>query len=342
MSPAAPADYLTRFALLHTRDLDESRVVMGEIWGKHEVEVIGPGPFETLVNHTEIGQTGLTYVRCPTPLRVRCTLGGDRVTVYLHEEGRSEHRLNAESAVAAPGSAVILVPGQEARMDTGAVRLLALDFPCTRVEQALLARGLPRARFEHWVRQRDLTSPAGESLRSLTRWAAQELDRPGTPLVGGPVAEHLGQTLFGLFLACVAEPLPPAAAPAPMLGKLRLSDLEGWILANLQQPLSVDALALLAHVSPRTVQLAFRRYRQCTPMEFIRRARLNGIRQELLARGGVGTVTEIAMRFGFFHMGHFSEAYRREFGESPVQTLRRLQGRPAPGGASPRDPSALS
>jgi AraC-like DNA-binding protein len=222
-------------------------------------------------------------------------------------------------------------------MDTGAVRVLALDFHSTRVEQALLARGLPTARFEHWARQRDLTSPAGEALRSLTRWAARELDRPGTPLAGGPAAEHLEQTLFSLFLACVAEPLPQATAPGPMLGRLKLSELEHWVLTNLQQPLSVDALALRAGVSPRTVQLAFRRYRQCTPLEFIRRARLHAIRNDLLAGRLGATVTAIAMQFGFFHMGHFAAAYRREFGERPAETVRRLHGGLAPDDDRTRD-----
>ncbi len=330
MSNDPSADYLTRFPLLHTRDLDESRAVIGALWGRHEVEVKGRVPFETLVNHIECGQLGLSYVRCPTPLLVRCALGGDRFTVYLHEEGRSEHRINAESAVAIPGAAVILVPGQETRLDTGPVRLLALDFPGNQVARALQARGLPTARFEHWARHRDLRSPAGESLRSLTRWAARELDRPGTPVASGPVAEHLAQTLFSLFLTCVAEPFPPDATRNPVLGRIRLSDLEGFILANLQQPLSIDSLAAFTGVSPRAVQLAFRHHRQCTPMEFIRRARLNAVRQELLARGEGVTVTEVALQFGFFHLGRFSEAYRLEFGEGPAETLRRLRTPLAP------------
>ena len=335
MTIAPPADYLTRFTVLHTHDLDESRQVMGALWGKHEVEIIGRVPFETTVNHVEIGQTGLTFVRCPTPLRVRCTLGGGRCTVFLPEEGRSLHRINAESAVAAPGSAVILVPGQDVQMDSEAVRLLALDFPAARVEQALMARRLPRAGFEQWARRRDLTSPVGAALLSLTRWAAREADPPGAPLTGGTTAEHLDQTLFSLFLDSLAEPFPPADAPGPLLGRMRLGDLDGWIHANLQQPLSVDALAMRAGVSSRAVQLAFRHYHQCTPMAFVRRARLNRIRQELLARGDAATVTEIAMKFGFFHMGHFSGAYRRAFGEPPSETVRRLRRRPAPVASRP-------
>ena len=332
MNDTPPADYLTHFALLHTRDLDESRQVMGELWGKHEVEIKGHIPFETTVNHAEIGQTGLTFVRCPTPLRVHCVLGGDRFTALLHEEGRSLHQINAESTVAGPGSAVIVVPGQDVRMDSEAVRLLALEYPTTRVEQALRIRGLPSARFEQWARHRDLTSPAGAALRSLAQWAARELNQPDTPLASGPTAEHLEQTLFSLFLDCLAEPFPSAAPPDPMLGRIKLSDCEHWIAANLQESLSDDTLATLVGVSPRAVQLAFRHYHHCTPMAFVRRARLHSIRQELLARGEVTTVTEVAMKFRFFHMGHFADAYRREFGERPAETIRRLHRRVVPGG----------
>ncbi len=335
MSAGPPDDYLSRHPVLHTRDLDESRQLMGAMWGKHEVETRERIPFETTVNHVEIGDTGLTYVRCPTPLRVRCTQGGDRCTVFLHQEGRAQHQINAEFALAAPGSAVIVIPGQDVRMDSEAVRLLALDFPAVRVEQALRVRRLPRGGFERWARSRDLTSPAGASLLSLARWAARELDRPGAHLTEGPTAALLEQTLFSLFLDSLAEPFPAAHAPGPLLGKVKLSDLDDWILANLQQPLSVDALATIAGVSPRAVQLAFRHYHQCTPMEFVRRARLNSIRQELLARGDAASVTEVAMTFGFFHMGHFSGAYRREFGERPSETVRQSHRRPGAGRAGP-------
>ncbi|MBK1718955.1 AraC family transcriptional regulator [Thiocystis violacea] len=331
MSDHPLADYLTGFPLLSTRDLDESRAVIGELWGEHEVAIKGRVPFETQVNHADIAQMGLTYVRCPTPLRVRCTVGGDRFTLYLHEEGAAEHRLNGRSIVATPDTGVILAPGQEARMETGAVRLLALDFSQARVEAALLARGLPRIRVEPWTSHCDLTSPTGAALRSLSRWTARELDQIGTPLARGPAAQHLDHALFSLFLACIAESCPSPATPGPMLGKLKLSELEGWILDNLCQPLSVDLMARFAGVSPRAVQLAFRRHRQCTPLAFIRRARLHSLRRALLARGeeATVTVTQVAMEFGFFHLGRFADAYRREFGEPPAETLRRLRRQPA-------------
>jgi AraC-like DNA-binding protein len=37
----------------------------------------------------------------------------------------------------------------------------------------------------------------------------------------------------------------------------------------------------------------------------------------------VRNLTELAMEFGFFHLGRFSEQYRKQFGELPSETLKR-------------------
>lgn len=37
---------------------------------------------------------------------------------------------------------------------------------------------------------------------------------------------------------------------------------------------------------------------------------------------GETTVKQFALRYGFAHFGHFSDAYRRKYGQPPSQTLR--------------------
>jgi len=44
------------------------------------------------------------------------------------------------------------------------------------------------------------------------------------------------------------------------------------------------------------------------------------------------SVTEVALYHGFLHLGRFSEAYRKRFGELPSQTWRRQRRHVAPGG----------
>ena len=52
--------------------------------------------------------------------------------------------------------------------------------------------------------------------------------------------------------------------------------------------------------------------------------KLNEIRRELQQTNGAGErISDIAMRWGFLHLGRFSEEYRQLFGECPSDTLRR-------------------
>ncbi len=102
-------------------------------------------------------------------------------------------------------------------------------------------------------------------------------------------------------------------------------------------------LARAAGVSARTVYRASARHLGGPPMTQIRRSRLRQVRRRLLAAAPGETVTSAAMDCGFFHLGRFSAFYRRHFGESPSQTLRRARalgrtadaGRPGPALESP-------
>ncbi|WP_431025429.1 helix-turn-helix domain-containing protein [Halomonas sp. H5] len=53
------------------------------------------------------------------------------------------------------------------------------------------------------------------------------------------------------------------------------------------------------------------------------------MQQALLTKEGTASITEIAMGWGFTHMGRFSLAYRQAFGESPSET-RRGKGQDTP------------
>ena len=74
----------------------------------------------------------------------------------------------------------------------------------------------------------------------------------------------------------------------------------------------------------RTVQNQFREKLHETPTEYLRNRRLERARAELADAppdSGV-TVTDVAVRWGFHHLGRFATTYRARFGESPSHTLR--------------------
>jgi len=86
-------------------------------------------------------------------------------------------------------------------------------------------------------------------------------------------------------------------------------------------PTIVDICEALG-VSERTLQYAFREYVGMSPIAYLRICRLNRVRAELAASDPKETtITQVAMRFGFLHLGRFAGDYKRMFGETPSQTL---------------------
>ena len=77
-------------------------------------------------------------------------------------------------------------------------------------------------------------------------------------------------------------------------------------------------------VGPRTLQYAFRRHRDTTPLAYLRRVRLALAREDLVAAepGDGTTIAEVAARWGYARPGRFADAYRQMYGEPPSQTLR--------------------
>jgi transcriptional regulator GlxA family with amidase domain len=96
-----------------------------------------------------------------------------------------------------------------------------------------------------------------------------------------------------------------------------------FIEDNAHRDITISDIAAAVNVTPRSVQYTFRRQLGTTPLEYLRRVRLDRAHRELQsADPSVDTVTAIAGRWGFSHPGRFSGAYKRAFGKSPSRTLR--------------------
>lgn len=103
-----------------------------------------------------------------------------------------------------------------------------------------------------------------------------------------------------------------------------IKKVESYIQENAHQPIAINDMAEYAGVSSRSLFIGFRKYRNTTPMRFLKEVRLQYVHEDLL-RGhvGVDTVTNIALNWGFSHLGHFSTDYKRRFGNTPYETLLR-------------------
>jgi transcriptional regulator GlxA family with amidase domain len=110
---------------------------------------------------------------------------------------------------------------------------------------------------------------------------------------------------------------------------------ESYFRANAGLPVPVSELCRVVGLSERGLRNAFYVVRGMSPKQSMLHARLLGARRALIERDGPVTVTDVAVRFGFFELGRFAATYRRAFGESPSDTLRASEHRHA---ASTRSP----
>ncbi|MEJ2861151.1 helix-turn-helix domain-containing protein [Actinomycetospora flava] len=109
--------------------------------------------------------------------------------------------------------------------------------------------------------------------------------------------------------------------PEPATLRRAIAYLEEHAAADVD----VADVAAAAGLGVRGLQMAFRRWRDTTPLAYLREVRLSRAHQELRAadaRTGGETVADIAARWHFTHPGRFSVTYRERYGCSPSETLR--------------------
>jgi AraC-like DNA-binding protein len=82
-------------------------------------------------------------------------------------------------------------------------------------------------------------------------------------------------------------------------------------------------LAAAAGLSGRALQRQFRTFLGKTPHEVLRDIRFERARRQLLQSKPGMKIMDVALRCGFPHFGRFSVEYRRRYGETPLQTLKR-------------------
>ncbi|MFJ7288076.1 helix-turn-helix domain-containing protein [Curtobacterium sp. NPDC098951] len=165
--------------------------------------------------------------------------------------------------------------------------------------------------------RRSLGVDALRLLRTRIGEAAPRLLDPSAPAA---VRAHWNQSIADAVVA--AFDATPRAAHA--VGSSTIRFAKEWMVANARRPLTITEVSAAAGVSARGLQAAFQRHVGIRPMQFLRESRLHGVRADLLAADPGGTtVAEVALSWGFNHLGRFSGYYAEVSGESPSQTLRR-------------------
>lgn len=103
-----------------------------------------------------------------------------------------------------------------------------------------------------------------------------------------------------------------------------LDTIDDYFMAQPYEDLTIQSLCRITGVKERTLQHNFKIQLGMTPKQYLQAIRLNRVRKELLNNhkpNGLN-ISQIAHKYGFWHMGQFASDYRRLFLELPSTTRK--------------------
>lgn len=138
------------------------------------------------------------------------------------------------------------------------------------------------------------------------------------------ILPRLFATVVSLLKTFAAEPHRPAARDTAEQnwtdsGVKRLID---YFHNNPEEAISIDDACRLAEMGRRNLYYQFRKYTGLSPQKFFSRIRLSYLRHEL--QSCEQSITELALKYNFHHLGDFASAYRLVYGELPSETRKSM------------------
>jgi AraC-like DNA-binding protein len=91
------------------------------------------------------------------------------------------------------------------------------------------------------------------------------------------------------------------------------------------ESLSVARIAARVGVSVRSLQTGFNRFLGTSPTDYIRRHRLERLHEALLRADAAERVTDLMLDCGIVDFGRYAQHYRKRYGCSPSDTLRKAR-----------------
>lgn len=279
------------------------------------------GTPDVRINHVPLSVFKLWYCAYGLPIRLGFAQE-ERFRIQLNHSGVGATTVNADR---------VPITREQACISSGPIEIdYGLDFSqlTVTVEKAEIVRKLAALtggaivdRFQCDAAL-DLTKPEAAYFERSVRFLVQQLDQSDTDLPPLVLTE-MEQALMVAFLWASRHNYSDALRrPTPNVAPRQVRMIEEYVAANWNRPIRMEDLVRLTGCSARTLFRAFKQARGHSPMAFAKQVRLEHARR-MLTGAESATVTDIAFACGFGDLGRFSKEYRRAFGESPLQVLKR-------------------
>jgi AraC-like DNA-binding protein len=268
-----------------------------------------------------------------TGLEIEATAPGSP-TLYLLQGGRMEVHLGHQS-LQAEGGELLFVPAAPYRATTTACAIVAIRPDPSALGAALqsvLGRSLPLGEQERMLgqplavrgqdqpSQQGIASALGIQLRIFEQLHGVDAQLPEILELDDQIHRLIATLLLAEHRGL--EQLLPARARR-LAGEDAFEKLLEDLRTQLANPISLRDLERQSGLTRRALQYLFQHRFGCTPMQWLRRERLELACFQLEHAGPDDSVWSIALRCGYRSPSHFSADFQRRFHCKPSELLRK-------------------
>lgn len=309
-------------------DPDQGREVFRKLYQVARIDVL-PGPNRRFDWLWKIRPRGAATVISGSARSGTVAVGGvsPQVVLLMAHAGFIETDVRGETFKVLPRRSAVLVNANEevlAKTGTGQRSLNIRIDSAALASQTSALLGMPvevPPIFDSFI---NLRGKDGEDLFRLARLLEDACSRPESPMGSPLVIAHLREALIATLLVGQKNSFShlfhnQAAKVDPRAVRVA----EEILTARAGEPLSIAEVAEQAGVSLRSLERSFKAARGLSLRDFLRAQRLDLAHRRLRTAVPGTTVTQVLYASGFGHPGEFSLAYRKRYGETPSQTLRR-------------------
>lgn len=328
-SPACQTQGATLLDLDRIEDDDQIQALLTDLLAPHSLDVERGWALDAAVRVHAIGRIQLVWIKYGAPVLIDVVPSARPFhLVQMPLQGCAAIATADEELVSTPSVASVANSRRRCEMrwqaDCSEVAVRVDDDVLQRHLESLLGRRV-KAPIQFTLGMPLDTGP-GRSWRATIDLLVAELRRDESLVHSSLMATELETLILtGLLTAQPHNYSTALHSDARAVPPRAIRSAVEFIETASNRAITTARLAAHAGVSASALQRGFQVHVGCSPMEYLRDVRLRRARDALVAADPASnvTVTEVALEAGFMHLGRFSVEYRRRFGESPSETLRR-------------------
>ena len=125
----------------------------------------------------------------------------------------------------------------------------------------------------------------------------------------------------------IANALNAKPATSRSIDSYLVRETEEYIEREAEKIFTIHDLASHLNTTPRTLQMAFKKHRDYSPMQYLKNQKFYKARKLLLSNNSPQlSIKTAAMMAGIPDLSRFSTYYQEKFGELPSETLKKSRG----------------